>query len=117
MADDHAPVQDKPVPPRSVQKWHTYAGGTTVPDRYNAYSMNGDFGDYHISPIAGRSADSRIFGYALKFANTVMRTDLAHSGLWHDCGLFSSPQAAASHAHEHALKAEYSRPLEVERSL
>jgi hypothetical protein len=55
-----------------------------------------------IDPIPGRYASSPINGYALKFANTVGRTDLPHSGLWHDLGTFRRADSAAKAARAHA---------------
>lgn len=77
---------------RSAMKWHVSAGGVGVSSDKHSYSAFGPWGEYHIWPQHPR-------GYDLKWADT---KSIAGHGLWHDLGVFASPNEAKGFAKEHA---------------
>lgn len=78
--------------PRGAMKWHQSAGGVGVSADKHSYSAFGPWGEYHIWPKHPR-------GYDLKWADT---KSIAGHGLWHDLGVFASPNEAKGFAKEHA---------------
>ncbi len=79
-------------------QWNMFAGGTGAAEGKHSYQYNSDYGQYNINPI---SRNGRHAGYSLKFANTSGKVS---GGLWHDLGMYSSPQDAARAAKEHNKK-------------
>jgi hypothetical protein len=77
-------------------KWHEAAGGTGAKRGTHSYTAAGPWGEYHIWPPPPRRR-----GYHLQWANT-QGQPAPHTGLWHNLGLYDSPNLAKAAAKKHA---------------
>jgi hypothetical protein len=90
--------------------WHQTAPGTSAlkPDKTHGYTAHGWFGEYHISAPTQNNR-----GYLVMWANTTGRNfgpKGAYGGLWHEVGIYRSPNEAKAAAIAHA-KATLGGPL------
>lgn len=100
-----------------ISKWNTYAGGTSAaPEKHGYYDIRGPFGLFTIDPISTQYGRHR--GYKLSFANEKgLILEGIHGGLWHDLGMYRSPQLAATAArkfYETYLSGISKNPVDVE---
>ena len=82
-----------------ITKWDMFGGGTFAAEGKHSYSFIVPEGKYYVSPFT--TGRGRHAGYYLKFAAQFKRPKDGHGGLWHDLGVYRSPQAAASAAKTH----------------